>query len=93
MGDHSKAGINTMFNTGTVVGVGSNIYGGGFPRNFVPSFAEGGYNGFKTVSPKIAGKIAERVMKRRNKTDEYIEIEKKIIENIFEETKKYRKFR
>ncbi|MDC0231564.1 putative sugar nucleotidyl transferase, partial [Aureispira] len=47
MGDHSKAGINTMFNTGTVVGVSSNIYGGDFPRTFVPSFAWGSSKGFK----------------------------------------------
>lgn len=39
MGDHSKCGINTMFNTGTVVGVSANIFGSGFPRNFVPSFS------------------------------------------------------
>jgi hypothetical protein len=46
MGDHSKSGINTMFNTGTVVGVGSNIFGDGFPRNFIPSFSWGGSSGF-----------------------------------------------
>jgi len=46
MGDHSKAGINTMFNTGTVVGVSSNIFGAGYPRNFVPSFQWGGASGF-----------------------------------------------
>ncbi|MGL4805485.1 MAG: putative sugar nucleotidyl transferase, partial [Bacteroidales bacterium] len=45
MGDYSKAGINTMFNTATVVGVGCNIYGTGFPRNFVHSFIEGGNSG------------------------------------------------
>jgi UDP-N-acetylglucosamine diphosphorylase/glucosamine-1-phosphate N-acetyltransferase len=46
MGDHSKCGINTMFNTGTVVGVGANIFGSGFPRNFIPSFSWGGSSGF-----------------------------------------------
>ena len=48
MGDHSKSGINTMFNTGTVMGVACNIFGSGFPRNFVPSFSWGGNHGYKT---------------------------------------------
>ena len=48
MGDHSKCGINTMFNTGTVVGVSVNIFGSGVPRNFVPSFSWGGKSGFTT---------------------------------------------
>ena len=51
LGDHSKSGINTMFNTGTVVGVCSNIYGAGFPRAFIPSFLMGGGAGFK-LNPK-----------------------------------------
>jgi hypothetical protein len=46
MGDHSKSGINTMFNTGTVVGVSANVFGGGFPRTFVPSYSWGGASGF-----------------------------------------------
>ena len=46
MGDHSKSGINTMFNTGTVVGVNVNVFGAGYQRNFVPSFAWGGTSGF-----------------------------------------------
>ena len=50
MGDHSKSAINTMFNTGTVVGVSANIYGANFPRNFVPSFSWGGALGFKTYT-------------------------------------------
>jgi UDP-N-acetylglucosamine diphosphorylase/glucosamine-1-phosphate N-acetyltransferase len=49
MGDHSKAGINTMFNTATVVGVGCNIHGAGFPRNFIASFSDGGAQGFTDV--------------------------------------------
>jgi UDP-N-acetylglucosamine diphosphorylase/glucosamine-1-phosphate N-acetyltransferase len=51
-GDHSKCGINTMFNTGTVVGVSANIFGGGFPRNFIPSFSWGGNSGFTTYLTK-----------------------------------------
>jgi UDP-N-acetylglucosamine diphosphorylase/glucosamine-1-phosphate N-acetyltransferase len=54
MGDHSKCGINTMFNTGTVVGVAANIFGAGFPRNFIPSFAWGGAQGFDTFIIKKA---------------------------------------
>ncbi len=65
MGDHSKCGINTMFNTGTVVGVGSNIFGDGFPRTFIPSFAWGGAAGFSTFQlPKML-ETAIRVMQRR----------------------------
>ena len=48
MADHSKCGINTMFNTGTVVGVSANIFGSGFPRNIIPSFSWGGNSGFTT---------------------------------------------
>jgi len=65
MGDHSKSGINTMFNTGTVVGVNSNIYGAGFQRNFVPSFSWGGTHGFVDFELNKAIKIAKAVYKRR----------------------------
>ena len=65
MGDHSKAGINTMFNTATVVGVGVNIHGTGFPRNFVASFSEGGTAGFSDVSMTNFFDVAARVMARR----------------------------
>lgn len=66
MGDHSKAGINTMFNTATVVGVGVNIHGSGFPRNFIPSFSEGSTAGFSDVSMTKFFQIAERAMARRD---------------------------
>ena len=67
MGDHSKAGINTMFNTATVIGVGVNIHGAGFPRNFVASFSEGGTAGFTDVQlPKFYA-IAEKMMARRGR--------------------------
>lgn len=65
MGDHSKAGINTMFNTATVVGVGVNIHGTGFPRNFVASFTEGSAAGFSDVPLTKFFNIARRVMARR----------------------------
>ncbi len=89
MGDHSKCGINTMFNTGTVVGVSTNIFGPGFPRNFVPSFSWGGASGFTTYITKKAFETARIVMARRNV--EFDEIEARILENVFELTKKWRK--
>lgn len=89
MGDHSKCGINTMFNTGTVIGVSTNIFGSGFPRNFVPSFSWGGASGFTTYITKKAFETAKIVMSRR-KVD-FSEADAKIMEHIFEETKKFRK--
>ncbi len=89
MGDHSKCGINTMFNTGTVVGVSTNIFGSGFPRNFVPSFSWGGSSGFSTYITSKAFQTAKIVMARRN--IEFTEEYAKILEHVFEETKKFRK--
>ena len=89
MGDHSKCGINTMFNTGTVVGVSANIFGSGFPRNFVPSFSWGGASGFATYITKKAFETAKLVMSRRNV--DFDEREAAILEHVFEETKKWRK--
>lgn len=89
MGDHSKCGINTMFNTGTVIGVSANIFGSGFPRNFVPSFSWGGAAGFSTYITKKAFETARLVMSRRNV--EFDEKEAAILEHVFEESKKWRK--
>jgi UDP-N-acetylglucosamine diphosphorylase/glucosamine-1-phosphate N-acetyltransferase len=89
MGDHSKCGINTMFNTGTVVGVSANIFGSGFPRNFVPSFSWGGHSGFTTYLTKKAFEVAKVVMARRN--IEFSDQDKAILEHVFEETKQYRR--
>jgi UDP-N-acetylglucosamine diphosphorylase/glucosamine-1-phosphate N-acetyltransferase len=66
MGDHAKSGINTMFNTGTVVGVAANVFGGGFPPKHIPSFAWGGAEGFETYDLERALGTARRVMARRN---------------------------
>ncbi len=88
MADHAKSGINTMFNTGTVVGVGSNIFGAGFPRNFVPDFSWGGSHGFETFQIKKMFQVAEAMCKRRGV--DFTEIDKEIILNVFEQTKKYR---
>ncbi|MGO3182110.1 MAG: GlmU family protein [Aequorivita sp.] len=89
IGDHSKCGINTMFNTGTVVGVSTNIFGSGFPRNFVPSFSWGGSGGFTTYRTDKAFEVAKVVMSRRK--IELSEMDTKILEHVFEETAKWRK--
>ena len=89
MGDHSKCGINTMFNTGTVVGVSANIFGAGFPRNFVASFSWGGASGFTTYMTKKAFETARLVMSRRG--IDFDEKEANILQHVFEETKKWRK--
>ncbi|WP_034044014.1 GlmU family protein [Wocania ichthyoenteri] len=90
MGDHSKCGINTMFNTGTVIGVSANIFGSGFPRNFIPSYSWGGNAGFTTYLTKKAFEVANVVMARRGL--EFTEQDKAIFEHVFEETKKYRRY-
>lgn len=84
MGDHSKCGINTMFNTGTVVGVSANIFGDGFPRTFIPSFAWGGASGFTTFQLNKAFETASKVMARRNK--QLDDMEKNILKHVFEQS-------
>lgn len=81
MGDHSKAGINTMFNTATVVGVGVNVHGAGFPRNFIASFSEGGAAGFNDVQLSKFFDIASRVMARRGK--QLTDVDREIFETIY----------
>ncbi len=90
MGDHSKCGINVMFNTGTVVGVSANIFGTGFPRNFVPSFSWGGAAGFTTFLPNKAFEVATAMMKRRDMV--FNDTEAHILEHVFELTKKWRNY-
>jgi len=89
MGDHSKSGINTMFNTGTVVGVNANIYGAGYQRNFVPSFSWGGTHGYADFDLKKAVKIAEAVYARRGKA--FDKIESSILKEIYSLTHKNRR--
>jgi hypothetical protein len=84
-------GINTMMNTGTIVGVGSNIYGSGFPRNFIPSFSWGGAHGFTEFRLNKFYEIAEKVMSRRE--IEFSSVEKDIITHVSEVTAKFRKFK
>ncbi len=81
MGDHSKSGIDTMFNTGTVVGVSSNLYGAGYHRNYVSSFIWGSTAGYQGYDIKRAMDVAEIVYKRRNK--EFDDVEKAILKEVY----------
>lgn len=92
MGDHSKCSINTMFNTGTVVGVCANIFGAGFPRNFVPDFSWGGADSsYRTHRLEEAFATAEAVLTRRGKP--FTDLDKEILTHIFQETAKFRTFK
>jgi UDP-N-acetylglucosamine diphosphorylase/glucosamine-1-phosphate N-acetyltransferase len=82
MGDHSKSGISTMFNTGTVVDVCSNIFGGGLPPNYIPSFAWGGANGFTAYRIDKALETIGRVMNRRN--EDFSEDDKEILIHLYQ---------
>jgi UDP-N-acetylglucosamine diphosphorylase/glucosamine-1-phosphate N-acetyltransferase len=88
MGDHSKSGINTMFNTGTVVGVAANIFGASYPRNFIPSFTWGGTTSNKTFALKLVFEMAKVMMQRRNVV--FTEADAQILTHIFEQTASYR---
>ena len=88
MADHSKAGINTMFNTATVVGVGVNIHGSGFPRNFIASFSEGGPSGFTDLPMEKFFDIAKRMMARRGRS--LSEADNRIFHAIFELAENYK---
>lgn len=90
MGDFSKCGINTMFNTGTVVGICTNIFGSDFPRIFIPSFSYGGHHGFQTYRTDRAIESIDRTMARKDKT--LTVPERLTILRVFEETAKYRRW-
>jgi len=81
MGDHSKCAIDTMFNTGTVVGVSANIFGSGFQRNFIPSFTWGGTSGHTNYTIKKAMEVAEIVFKRRRRN--FDEIERDLLTSVY----------
>lgn len=89
MGDHSKSGINTMFNTGTVVGVSANTFGGDFPPKFIPSFSWGGSRWLRTFSLEKSLEVASKVMERRGikLNDE----DAAILKTVFERESKYRR--
>lgn len=88
MGDHSKSGINTMFNTGTVVGVCANVFGGGFPLKHIPSFSWGGSEGFETFRLEKAFEVGQRMMERRGINLD--ETDQSILTAIFNQTAEYR---
>lgn len=89
MADHAKAGINTMFNTGSVVGVAANVFGEGFPRTFIPSFSWGGASGLQTYRLDKALATAERVMARRGL--ELGAAEREMLTHVFAESKGWRR--
>jgi len=89
MGDHSKCGINTMFTTGTVIGISTNIFGSGFMRNFIASFAWGGASGFSTYDLKRATDVARESYGRRGEV--WTEADEAIFSHVFETTFDYRK--
>ena len=91
MADHSKCAINTMFNTGTVVGVSANIFGAGFPRNFVPDFSWGGAQGYEVYSIKRVFETTQRVFARRDHRI-FDENEQNILRKVFELTEEHRRF-
>ncbi|MEQ8882100.1 MAG: GlmU family protein [Cyclobacteriaceae bacterium] len=88
MGDHTKTGIGSMFNTGTTVGVSANIFGSGFPRQIIPSFSWGGARGFITYEFQKAVDTIKKVMERRNIDMKEAEIE--ILKHVFDNTSEIR---
>jgi UDP-N-acetylglucosamine diphosphorylase/glucosamine-1-phosphate N-acetyltransferase len=91
MADHAKCAINTMFNTGTVVGVSANIFGAGFPRNFVPDFSWGGPQGYEVYSIKKMFETAGKVFARRDHRT-FDENERNILKKVYELTEEFRRF-
>ena len=81
MGDHSKSGINTMFNTGTVVDVSANVFGDGYVRQYLPSFSWGGTSTVTTHRLDKALETASRTMERRNM--QLNTSDRRILENVF----------
>lgn len=88
LGDHSMCGINTMFNTGTVVGISASIFGEGYPRKFIPSFTWGGGKENSTYRIEKAFEAIAKAMQRRNKV--FSELDKSILQHIFLETSEFR---
>jgi UDP-N-acetylglucosamine diphosphorylase/glucosamine-1-phosphate N-acetyltransferase len=89
MADHAKCGINTMFSTGTVVGVSANVFGAGFPNNFVPDFSWGGAQGFEVYAFNKMLETTQRVFDRREHRA-FNEVEQNLLKAIFEQTEEYR---
>jgi len=90
MADHAKCGINTMFNTGTVVGVSANVFGAGYPRNYVPDFSWGGAHHLEVYKLDKVLETVERVYARRDR--QLDETEKQLLQEVFNLTQPYRRF-
>jgi UDP-N-acetylglucosamine diphosphorylase/glucosamine-1-phosphate N-acetyltransferase len=90
MADHAKCGINTMFNTGTVVGVSANVFGAGYPRNYVPDFSWGGAHHLEIYKLDKVFETIERVYSRRDR--QLDETEKQLLQEVFNLTQSYRRF-
>ncbi len=90
MADHAKCAINTMFNTGTVVGVSANVFGAGFPRNFIADFSWGGSHGFEVYTLEKMFETTRKVLERRDM--ELLDVEKNILSEVFSQTSTYRNF-
>jgi UDP-N-acetylglucosamine diphosphorylase/glucosamine-1-phosphate N-acetyltransferase len=90
LGDHTKCGINTMFNTGSVAGVGVNVFGGNFPPKFIPDFSWGGSDGFTVYNFEKAVESVKKVYQRRNKT--LSQAEYAVLQHIFKQTVSLRQF-
>ena len=91
MGDHAKCGINTMFNTGTVVGVSANVFGGGYPPNYIPDFSWGGADGFVEYAYDKMMDTADRAIVRRPHR-KFDAAEKAILTEVYKLTQQYRNF-
>ncbi|MEM6772666.1 MAG: glucose-1-phosphate thymidylyltransferase, partial [Bacteroidota bacterium] len=89
LADHAKVGINTMFNTGSVVGFAANVFGEGFPRTFIPSFSWGGSSGYMTYRMDKALATANRMMQRRGK--EVTEADAQMFAAVFEQSAQWRR--
>jgi len=88
IGDHSKSAINTMFNTGTIIGISSNVFGASFPEKYIPSFSWGGADGLTTYELKKSIQTAKIVFGRRNK--EFTTEDEMLLESVFNLTKEER---
>ncbi len=84
IGDHTKTGINTILNTGTVLGVGCNIFGADFPPKYIPSFSWGGAGGLQEYRLEKCLQVARRVMGRRQL--DLTSAGEQVIRHVFEET-------
>ena len=90
MADHAKCGINTMFNTGTVVGVSANVFGSGYPPNYIPDFAWGGSSDFEEYGfDKMMETTARAIARRPHRN--FDDAEKQILTEVYKLTKPFRR--